>query len=183
MACELTKGRQLDCRDIMGGVKNIYFAQHEDATVTTSAGEVTDLDITTNLFKYSLVRGTASFTETIQPSQENGTLFFEPSVTIKLHKMTVSDRNEIKLLAQNRLLVFVELNQVQGNGQNQIWCLGKEHGLELSAGTTASGQAFADMVGYDLTFSGAESEPCLLVQSYTTAPFDNAGFTVTVSAS
>ena len=44
MACELTKGRQLDCRDIMGGVKNIYFAQHEDATVTASAGEVTDLD-------------------------------------------------------------------------------------------------------------------------------------------
>ena len=184
MACELTKGRQLDCRDIMGGVKNIYFAQHEDATVTTGAtGEVTDLDITTNLFKYALPRGTGSFTETIQPSVENGTVFYEPSVTIMLHKMTVGDRNEIKLLAQNRLLVFVELNQVQGNGQNVIWCLGKENGLELSAGTTQSGAAFGDMNGYNLTFTGAESEPCLLVQSYTTTPFDNAGFTVTVTAS
>ncbi len=183
MACELTKGRQLDCRDIMGGIKNIYFAQHEDATITSSAGEVTDLDITTNMFKYALPRGTGSFTETIQPSVENGTVFYEPSVNIKLHKMTVGDRNEIKLLAQNRLLVFVELNQKQGNGQNVIWCLGADHGLELSAGTTASGVAFGDMNGYDLTFTGAESEPCLLVQSYTTAPFDNAGFTVTVTAS
>ena len=92
MACELTKGRGLDCRDIMGGVKAVYFVQHEDATITSSAGAVSDVDLSTNLFKYSLPRGTASFTETIQPSQENGTVFYEPSVNIKLHKLTVADR-------------------------------------------------------------------------------------------
>ena len=107
MACELTKGRGLDCRDIMGGVKAVYFVQHEDATIATSAGEVTDIDLTTNLFKYTLPKGTGSFTETIQSSAENGTVFYEPSVNIKLHKLTVGDRNEINLLAQNRLIVFV----------------------------------------------------------------------------
>lgn len=183
MACELTKGRGLDCRDIMGGIKAVYFAQHEDATVTHASGSVSDLDITTNLFKYSLPRGTASFTETVQPSQENGTVFYEPSVSIKLHKLTVADRNELKLLAQNRLLVFVETNATNASGHALIWCLGVANGLELSAGTSASGAGFADMNGYELTFSGAEAEPMLLVADYTTSPFDNTGFTVTVTAS
>ena len=181
MACELTTGRSLDCRDVMGGIKEVYFVQHEDATIVETSGAVSDLDLTTNLFRYSLPRGTGSFTETIQPSQENGTVFYEPSVNIKLHKLTVGDRNEIKLLAQNRLLVFVRTNVKDANGKDKIWCLGRENGLELSAGTSQSGAAFADMNGYDLTFTGAESEPALYVEAYTTTPFDNAAFTVTVA--
>ena len=183
MACELTKGRGLDCKDVMGGIKAIYFAQHEDATITTTAGAVSDLDLTTNLFKYTLPRGTGSFTETIQPSVENGTVFYEPSVTIMLHKMTVGDRNEIKLLAQNRLLVFIQTNVKDANGKDKIWCLGADNGLELSAGTSQTGAGFGDMNGYNLTFTGAEQEPCLFVQAYTTTPFDNAGFTVTITSS
>jgi hypothetical protein len=182
MACELTKGRGLDCKDAIGGIKAVYFVQHEDATIATSAGEVTDIDLTTNLFKYTLPKGTGSFTETIQSSAENGTVFYEPSVNIKLHKLTVGDRNEINLLAQNRLIVFVEMNLKHGNGKNNIWCLGVDNGLELSAGTSSSGTAMGDLNGYDLTFTGAESAPALLVESYTTTPFDNTGFTVTVDA-
>ncbi len=178
MACELTKGRGLDCKDIMGGIKAVYFVQHEDATIAHSSGSVSDIDLTTNLFKYTLPRGTGSFTETIQPSVENGTVFYEPAVTIMLHKMTVADRNEIKLLAQNRLIIFVETNATISNGHTNIWCLGVENGMELTAGTTATGAGFADMNGYNLTFTGAESEPCLLVADYTTSPFDNAAFTV-----
>lgn len=184
MACELTKGRGLDCRDIMGGIKAVYFGQHEDITTyTVTTGEVTDLDMSTNLFKYTLPRGTGSFTETIQPSQENGTVFYEPSVTIMLHKLTVADRNEIKLLAQNRLIVFVETNAVDANGKNLIWALGRDNGLELSAGTSNSGAAFGDMNGYELTFTGGEKEPCNLVAAYTTEPFDNTAFTITVTSS
>ena len=135
------------------------------------------------MFKYALPRGTGSFTETIQPSVENGTVFYEPSVNIKLHKMTVGDRNEIKLLAQNRLIIFVETNAVIANGHTNIWCLGKENGMELSAGTTQTGAGFGDMNGYNLTFTGAESEPCLLVADHTSTPFDNAAFTVTITNS
>ena len=54
--------------------------------------------------------------------------------------------------------------------------------LELSAGTSSSGTAMGDLNGYDLTFTGAESAPAFLVESYTTTPFDNTGFTVTVDA-
>ena len=182
MACELTKGRGLDCRDVMGGIKFVYFVQHEDSTVAETAGAVSDLDLTTNLMRYSLPRATGSFVETIQPSSENGTVFYEPSVNIKLHKLSVGDRNELKLLAQNRLLMFVQTNVKDSNGKDIIWCLGRNNGMELSAGTSATGAAFGDMNGYDLTFTGAEEEPALYVQAYTTNPFDNSGFTVTIDA-
>lgn len=186
MACELTTGRTLDCKDIIGGVRAVYFCQLADAALVTSNGAVTDLDITGSgggdkLFKYNLVRGTGSMTETITASADNGTVFYEPSVNIKLHKLTIADRNEIKLLAQNRLLIFVETNAVDANGKRQIWCLGSENGMELTTATANSGVAFGDMNGYDLTFVGMESNPKLFVNAYDNVPFDNSAFTVTVT--
>jgi len=186
MACELTTGRSLDCKDIIGGIRAVYFVQKDDITLTHSAGTISDLDIAGSgtgdeLFKYNLVRGTGSYTETVTASAENGTVFYEPSVNIKLHKLTVADRNEIKLLAQNRLVIFVETNAVDTNGKRLIWCLGADNGMELTTATSNSGVAFGDMNGYDLTFNGMESNGALLVAAYTTDPFDNTDFTVTVS--
>ena len=197
MACELTTGRQLDCRDTVGGVKAVYFVQHADAGINgntagagiePASGTITDLDLSGSgtgqeLFKYELVRGTASFTETITGSTENGTVFFDQSVNIKLHKLSVTDRNEIKLLSQNRLIIFVELNQINSSGKRVIVALGVENGLQLNTGTNVSGAALGDMAGSDLTFSGQESYPASIVADYTSVPFDNSAFTATVTTS
>lgn len=186
MACELTKGRALDCKDIVGGIRAVYFVQLADVTLTSASGSVSDIDIAGSgggdkLYKYSLVRGTGSFTETITASAENGTVFYEPSINIKLHKLSTADQNEIKLLAQNRLVVFIETNAINAAGKRVIFCVGQTNGLELTTGTGASGAAFGDMNGYDLTFVGMEDSPALTVADYTTTPFDNGGFTVTVT--
>jgi hypothetical protein len=197
MACELTTGRQLDCRDTVGGVKAVYFVQHADAGINgqnggagiePASGTITDIDLSGSgtgqeLFKYELVRGTASFTETITGSTENGTVFFDQSVNIKLHKLSVTDRNEIKLLSQNRLIIFVELNQINSSGKRVIIALGVENGLQLNTGTNVSGAALGDMAGSDLTFSGQESYPASIVADYTSVPFDNSAFTATVTTS
>lgn len=180
MACELTKGRALDCRDGIGGIKAVYFVQLADITTfTTAAGVLTELVITSNLFKYNLARGTGSYTESVNVSTENGTLFFQPEVNIKLHKMTTADQNELKLLAQNRrLVIFVETNNVNASGKRTILCAGGVNGMELTAGTVQSGVAFGDMNGYDLTFTGMEPDTALVVEDYTTNPFDQGDFTV-----
>lgn len=182
MACELTKGRSLDCKFSTGGIKAVYFAQVADLVLTNpESGSITDLEFaggaTDTLYKYELPRGTGSFTETITGSAENGTFFYEPSVTIMLHGLTAADQNEIKLLAQNRLVCFVQLNaRVATGGHDVILCLGAENGLELTTGTAASGTAFGDMSGYNLTFSGMERFPASVVADYTSSPFDNSGF-------
>ena len=180
MACELTKGRGLDCRDGIGGIKAVYFVQLEDiTTLTTVGGELTALTITSDLFKYNLARGTGSYTEGVNVSTENGTLFFQPEVNIKLHKMTLADQNELKLLAQNRrLVIFIETNNVNANGKRTILAAGTINGMELTAGTVQSGVAFGDMNGYDLTFTGMEPDTALVVEDYTDNPFDQNDFTV-----
>ena len=182
MACELTKGRSLDCKHSTGGIKAIYLVQLADVVLTNpEAGVISDLEFasgaTTALYKYTLPRGTGSYTETITGSPENGTFFYEPSVNIMLHGITSADQNEIKLLAQNRLVVFVELNaRLATGGHNTILCLGSENGLELTTGTSASGAAFGDMSGYNLTFAGMERFPLSVVADYTSSPFDNSAF-------
>ena len=180
MACDLTKGRGLDCRDAVGGIKAVYFIEYDKATLTTSGGSISDIDLTAPLRKYKLKRGTGSFTETINPSSENGTVFYTPSINIKLHNMTANDRNEIKLLAQNRLIIFVELYQTV-NGKNEIWAFGVENGCEMTAGSATSGAGFGDMNGYDLTFSSSESNPCFRLSQYGSVPFDNFTLTTIVS--
>ena len=180
MACNLTKGRNLTCRDGIGGIKAIYLVQHDElSTYTAASGELTDLDLGSgdDIYRYLLKRGTGSITETVNASSENGTVFYTHSANVKLHDLTKEDQNEIKLLAQQRMVVFAELNQLSSGGKNKIVAMGLDNGMELSAGTSASGAALGDMGGYDWTFESQEPNPMQLVADYTTTPFDNGAFT------
>tara|TARA_R110002020_G_scaffold183769_1_gene380194 strand:+ start:1427 stop:1987 length:561 start_codon:yes stop_codon:yes gene_type:complete len=180
MACDLTKGRGIPCRNLIGGVKFIYFGQFDEiSSITTVASEVTDIEMGSNtLFRYSIRRGNASVTETITGSTENGTVVYAPSLNVKLTGLSKEDQNELKLLAQNRLVCFVQLNQTLTNDHNVILCLGATNGLDLNTGTNASGAAFADLNGYDWTFEGQEFAPMQTVADYQTVPFDNTAFTM-----
>jgi len=181
MACNLTKGRNITCRDTVGGIKAVYFAQYDEITsFVTASGELTDFDMgaSDDIYKYTLKRGTGSVVETISGSSENGTIFYTPTLNIKLHKLTKEDQNQIKLLTAQRLVVFVELNEtLSANSHNVLLALGLENGLELNAGTNSSGVAFGDMNGYDWTLDGMEKNPMVTVADYTTNPLDNSAFT------
>jgi hypothetical protein len=47
--------------------------------------------------------------------------------------------------------------------------LGADNGLEVSAGTAGTGTAFGDRNGFEMTLSGMESNPLLLIASTTFA--------------
>ena len=186
MACTaLTKGRGLDCNRISGGIKNIYFGVYDQFTapITTTgiveaSGEITDIEMASNvLYRYTTPLGVASLSETITGSKENGTIFYTPTVTVILNRLTKEDQNQIKLLGQTKLVIFAELNATLANGHNVIVGLGVTNGMELNAGTMDSGAAFGDRNGYTLTFDGMEPIPFPMVADYTTNPFDNAAFT------
>ena len=183
MGCTaLSKGRSIDCRNSAGGVKAIYIGAFDDTTLSITSQEVTDIDMTSSLYKYEVKRGTANYVDTINGSTDAGTIFYTPTCALKLHKLTKEDQNEIKLLAAQRLIIFVELNQTLAvDGHNVIVCLGAVNGMELNGGTGGSGTALGDMSGYDLAFDGQEPYPVSMVADYTTTPFDNSAFTVTVA--
>jgi len=82
------------------------------------------------------------------------------------------------MLAQNRLIVFAELNELNNDGYNTILCLGGTNGLELTSGTGASGVALGDMNGYDWTLEGSENNPMDEVINPAGAGMDNTAFTM-----
>tara|TARA_R100001015_G_C4631094_1_gene193323 strand:- start:2734 stop:3321 length:588 start_codon:yes stop_codon:yes gene_type:complete len=185
MACTaLTKGRGLDCNRIAGGVKNVYFSVYSDFGSTdyaydgTNPQEIDTIDFNSkSIFKYVMPLGVANVTDTITGSTENGTLFFTPTLNIMLNKLTKEDQNEIKLLGQSKVRIFVELNAKLASGHDAILALGFENGMDLNTGTADTGAAFGDRNGYTLTFTGLETRPMAFLEDYTTSIFDNSGFT------
>lgn len=185
MACTaLTKGRGLDCNRIAGGVKNVYFSVYSDFGSTdyaydgTNPQEIDTIDFNNkSIYKYVMPLGVANVVDTLTGSTENGTLFFTPTLNIMLNKLTKEDQNEIKLLGQSKLRIFVELNAKLASGHDAILALGFENGMDLNTGTAETGAAFGDRNGYTLTFTGLETRPMAFLEDYTTSIFDNSGFT------
>ena len=55
MSCLLTAGRTIPCKDVVGGIKAVYFVNFGDITaITESADEVTDMTGTFSAYKYDL---------------------------------------------------------------------------------------------------------------------------------
>ena len=183
MACTaLIHGRGLDCSRISGGIKNIYFAVYDQissfAYDVTLPAEIDTIDFGSNdIYKYVMPLGVSSLTDTIVGSRENGTIYYTPTVSIILNKLTTIDQNEVKLLGATKTVIFAELNQTLANGHNVIAVLGIGNGMQLNAGTMDSGANWGDRNGYSLNFDGMEATPFAMLEDYTTAPFDNSGIT------
>ena len=153
MACALTQGYNLDCRDSNGGVKEVYIMEFEKASaITTVLGAVTVITKTaTSLFrKYNLISHTAEGDETVTVSRENGTVIVKQVVKFPVNKMTTSVRNEILLLIQNRLLVVV----VDQNGQGYLY--GKDFGMVPNSIAAKTGKTLADRNGYEISLESDE---------------------------
>lgn len=159
MACALTQSYTLDCKDSIGGLKAVWFAAVEDiASWTGSAGTYTavTMDSGKYFWKYDLVKESSNFAEAVNTNVQNGTVFYAQTLEIILNKLQVNTRNEILLLAKNRLVALVQDN----NGKT--WVLGEVNGLDLTGGGSATGTAFGDRNGYTLTFTGNEKEMAAL---------------------
>jgi hypothetical protein len=172
MPCALTQGYVIDCKDSLGGIVEVYFmALNDVSTYTASGGVITALTKVTGkrFYKYQLVKSTAGFTETMNGSIENGTIFFQQELNIVLNKLAVNTRNEILLLAKNVLVAVAK----DGNGN--YWGLGWTRGLDVTAGVSQSGVAEGDRNGYTMTFTGKEKELAYQISSTVAAALETAG--------
>lgn len=178
MACDLSLGRKEPCKDVVGGIRAVYFTDFGDlGTVTQTDDEITDLSGTFTAYKYE-VKGNSSFEQNITSSRENGTTFFEQTLNLTLHKLSKEDNKELKLLAYGRPHVAVE--DYNGN----VFVMGLQHGADVSGGTIVTGAAMGDLSGYTLTLTGMEVKPANFVSSPTSsdpyAGMSSATVTVTV---
>jgi len=177
MACDLTRGRKEPCKDVVGGIKAVYFIDFGDITI---AYDTTDTDVIDDLgavtaYKYEL-KGNSSFEQAITSSRENGTTFLEQTLNLTLKKLSKEDNKELKLLAFGRPHVVVE--DYNGNA----FVMGAEHGAEVTGGTISTGAAMGDLSGYTLTLAASELQPANFLEGATSAdPFAGLTSTVTVT--
>ena len=166
--CDIVSGFTLGCRDNTGGLKNIYILSGSIGSTSGTEGLISVISGSGTFYKFELTRQTGDFTETINASLENGTIFYEQTVNAPFHKLQSSTRNQIRTLAKNPdISMIVETNNSEGG--TVFFLLGESRGLSLSGGQAQTGTAFGDLQGYTLTFTGQEPEPASALSGSTLA--------------
>lgn len=175
MACNLTKGLLVDCKDQIGGLKRIFFVKSycsdiranatfdgTDTNVIDTAG-FANWDIQSGgavtVFQYDLRPNLSSMTVNFTSDPATGTTFFEQTLSISMQKLSVAQSNELKLISYNRSQVFVLDNN------DNLFLLGMDNGMDVSAGTAVSGAAKGDMTGFTLELRGEEKEPLIWINA------------------
>ncbi len=159
MACSLTTGRKVPCKSAVGGIKAVYFADYGTlGAATIVSGEITALAGTPIWYQFD-VKGNTSLETAINSSRENGTTFYESTLTLALTFQDKATQEELKLIAHARPHVAVE--DYNGN----FFLVGLEHGAEVTGGSIATGAAMGDLSGYNLTVVGQETAPPYFVLS------------------
>ena len=161
MSCDITNGRIEQCKDSVSGLKAIYFINYDDlnpdnVTYVGSTDEIADWTPISagalQLYKYEL-KGANSFETTINSSRDNGTTFFQQTLTIQLKRQDVTTHKNVKLLAYGRPRIVVRTMT------DQFFLMGLTQGADVTAGTVSSGSALGDFNGYNLTFEAMEVSP------------------------
>ena len=168
MACDITSGFTLGCRDNSGGIKNIYILSGSISAIgEVSDGLIGGITGSGVFYKFELTKNTGDLTEAPTPSLENGTVFYEQTLNVAFHKLQSSIRNQVKVLAQNPdLKIIVETNNgIESPYTGRYFLVGRFRGATLSAGSATTGTAFGDANQYALTFQGLEPEPMDEIQT------------------
>ena len=156
MACNLSSGIQIGCRDNTGGILNAWITDFTNiASITKNSGDtITQISGSGTYYKFELIRTTADYTETVNASLENGTVFYTQEFTAYFNKLSQDKRNILKTLAQSQQLSIV----IEDNN-GSYFLLGEQYGCFVSAGSSLTGKGLGDPNGYNITFQALEPVP------------------------
>jgi len=164
MACNITEGFINDCLDSQGGLETIYLTNGPVDSITETAGVVSAITVggtplvPADWFEFQVPRATSDFSETITPSQENGTVTYQQDLNMVFNKMSADKRNQILLMAENNKLIAVAKDN---NGI--LWSIGLERGAYMTTSVGSTSVGYADRNGYTITISGMEASPSYVI--------------------
>lgn len=154
MSCNMTSGyNDRTCTNGKGGIKSVLLFPLGNASgVTITNNEITAITVSGEVFYYKLKSNLSSYTAPVQVNKDNGTLWYNQSLSMILASDTKELRSEIHLLAQNEVVCFVE----KANG---TWvALGLEEGLQVAdANEYTSGVLKSDRQGHVIVLNGMEN--------------------------
>lgn len=160
MACALTTSyTYVGCRGGAGGIREVLITEAANVTAyTVAANIVTAITLTTGkLFRrYVLDKEMGMFTDNGAYSPASGTIIYEPQIDFTIKHLTTTMQAEIKLLAQNSLIMIVRDGSGATGTSDVYRIFGLERYMDLLTFGTESGTAAADFQGNKLSFKGKE---------------------------
>ena len=157
--CNLTDGYVLGCSSI-GGVEKVWIGEWVDNVVVAqdSCGIITGIT-TTGLTVYSFEQDIehAGLAQTGNYSRENGTVFYESILSIKLITLDCNVRNRMVELGRAPLFAVVKSNA------GDYYYLGLESSGRASAGDASLGTALGDMNGLNQSISWKSANGAYLI--------------------
>lgn len=156
MACNLTAGIALGCRDNVGGLKTMWITDYTNiASITQNTGDtITQISGSGTFYEFELIRTSSQHTETVNASLENATVFYQGETVTFFAKLEQAKRNILKTLAQSQRLAIV----IEDNNGDYFY-LGQTYGCYVTAGTSVTGLNLGDRAGYNITFGYLEPNP------------------------
>ena len=186
MPCLISAARGIDCRDAIGGLKAIYFCSNyasnilASATVTATSYTITDADFAdwdiygtptsskVQVYKYNLVTDLSNFTTAIEADKATGSVMYNQTLNVVLHKVVAADLFQLGLIAKNRAQIFVQ------DSNDNVFLMGISDGCYLTGGDTITNRS--DMNGLTLNFTAKEQDPLYILAAPTVGgtnyPFD-----------
>jgi len=173
MACNFSKGFTFDCKEGVGGIKEIFLAPTSTfatgVTIDSVTGKIDGLP-TATIYRYQIDTklGNSSFVEAVESA--NGGVLWTQTITTVLQGLSADKRKELDRVCRSRAItVFVR------DSNDNILMAGRIDGLEVSSGDWTTGAAKSDFNGYNLVFTGQERNPAEHLEAFTSEPFDNFG--------
>ena len=159
MACNTLTSILKGCDNNAGGVVSFFIAPEDFVSGFTEAnGEISAIAMSgsTEFVEYQFNRNTSSYGEDMTVSLENGSTFYNQTITIVLARREAAKRQSLLLIAsgQQKLTCIVK----DSNGL--YWGFGfDEDKVYLTGNAGGSGTAKADANGYTLTFTCESATP------------------------
>ena len=163
MACVLTSGYQIPCRQI-AGVQKVFIGTWNDQSLTYGAtsgdGTITSFGgATVSFYTFQQPIETSSFTAPAEASIENNAIQYKQALTINVHVLTATLLNQIKILGQGVWRILI----LDRNGN--YFLMGKSGPVQVSAIDGGLGKAGTDLNGATITFNSIEDQMLYAVTS------------------
>lgn len=165
MACIINTGYSIGCRDNIGGIEEVYIRAFSGATTYSYDvnGVITGSSSGATASPYYRVTQRQETAEFIpgagQHSIENGTNYWEQTVSLAFTKYQANVRNLVYQQALTELEIIVKTQ----NGN--YFLVGEQNGANLTASNANVGKAFGDMNGATVTFTAKEPKPAAEMSS------------------
>ena len=172
MACALSQGYVLDCRDNAGGAREIRIAgvnDVEEFTVTASVVTAVTNVATKRWWSWKPAKDTVYGKFTPTANIQNGTLFYAQEVAMAVNKLQTNLSIEIGNISKNTIYIALK----DSNGK--YWLYGYRNGMDVTGGEHGTGTAMGDRNGYNIVWTGQEPEMPLEIDQDTWDTLETPG--------